>query len=564
MDSDVSLTLDVPTALADRGLELLPYPTLILDDGLQVRFANETARQRFEPPPAAEDPMPPLEIVLGRSGRIPSEARAKIVSCCSSLVREGASGRHDAMIRVAPGHTIALHARGLAPDRWMVVLEDRYGRTDPNAILEDAHRDPLTELGNRRHIEQKLIEALAEDDPDNHPAVLVFDVDRFGDINDRRGWQGGDALLRAIAGRLRRATREADQIARLEGNCFAVLQFNGLGADNLAVRLVDLLGRPYLVRSEVETIGISVGIARAPEDGGSPASLLRNADLARLEAKDAGGHTWRRFGQTMAERARSRLELEADLRKAHVTKQITVAFQPKVNLRNQRITGFEALARWSHPGRGAVPPGLFIPVAEDIGLIWPIGERVLRAACAAASAWPDPLTVAVNISGRQLDEGPKFVSMVMDALRGAGLPARRLELEVTEAALLRRPEEAQAVLRELHDLGVRMTMDNFGSGFSSLRRLRTFPFDTIAIDQGLIRSLDSSGESGAIVRSLATLGVGLGMSVIAAGVETRNQARMVMSDGCTDIQGFLISRPVPAEDVGSVLALDIRDMLSEG
>ncbi len=560
----MSLTLDVPLdiPLADRALELLPYPTVILDGKLRVRLANETARQRFEPPTEAEDPTPLLDDVLGRSGRIPSEARLRIMSCCAALVRGGGqNGRHDAIIAVAPGHTIALHARALAEHRWMVVLEDRHGRTDPGSILDEAHRDKLTELGNRHHIELKLTEALTDDDPDNHPALLVFDIDRFAEINDRLGRQGGDAMLRAIAGRLRRATRDADQLARLEGDTFAVLQHNGLGADNLAVRLVDLLGRPYLIRSEVATVGISVGIARAPGDGAAAMTLLRNADLARREAKEAGGHTWRRFGQTMAERARSRLELEADLRKAVSASQFTLAYQPKIDLKSRSVTGFEALARWTHPGRGAVPPGLFIPVAEDIGLIGQLGDFLLRAACQDAARWPDPITVAVNVSGRQLDSGQKFVAEVQGALQVSGLPARRLELEITEAALTRRPEDVHTVLRDLHDLGIRITMDNFGSGNSSLRQLRMFPFDTIKIDQSFVRTLDSRADSGALIRAVATLGQGLGMAVIAEGVETSNQARMVAADGCSGIQGFLISRPVAAAEAAALLTKDVSHVL---
>lgn len=557
----MSLTLepDGETLLADRALELLPWPTVIIDRKLRVRRANETARQRFDPP---DGPKSALDDVLGWSGRVPADARQRILASCETLIAGGLHNpRQDAMIVVAPGHTIALHGRALSDDRWMVVLEDRHGRVDPGAILEEFFRDPITELGNRPHIERKLEETLADDDPDHHPALLVFDVDRFAEINDRLGRQGGDALLRAIAGRLRRATRDADELCRLEGNSFAVLQNNGLGADNLAVRLVDLLGRPYLLRGEVATIGISVGIARAPADGGTAAALLMNADLARQAAKEAGGHTWRRFGQTMAERARSRLELEADLRKAFAASHFTLAYQPKVDLKSGAIAGFEALSRWTCVGRGAVPPGLFIPVAEDIGLIASLGEQILRTACHDAVAWPEPLTVAVNISVRQLETGPAFVSHVLETLRESGLPPRRLELEITEGALLRRPDEIHAVLRDLHDAGVRITLDNFGSGLGSMRQLRGFPFDTVKIDQDFVQTLDSNEASVAIVRAVATLGAGLGLHVIATGVETIGQARLVRAYGCSGIQGFLIYTPVVAAAVPSVLARDIAAVL---
>jgi diguanylate cyclase (GGDEF)-like protein len=567
MEPDVSARLetkDAPLSMAENALEQFPWPVVIVDGDLRLRVANASARVRLEPPPPEEDPAPSLETVLARSGRIPSDVRLRILSCCGAEIRGGGpTAKSETIIALSPGHTIALYARALGNDRWMVVLEDRLGRIDPDAFPDEAHRDKLTELGNRRHIEKKLTEVQSDEDPDNHPAILLFDVDRFREINDRLGRHGGDALLRAISGRLRRATRDAEQLARLDGDIFAVLQYNGQTADNLAARLVDLLGRPYLVRGEVVTIGVSLGIARAPEDGGTAETLLRNADLARGEAKEAGGHTWRRYGQSMAERARSRLELEADLRKALALGQFSMAYQPKVNLRTRRVTGFEALARWTHPRRGAVPPGVFIPVAEDIGIINQIGDWALRTACRDAMAWPDPLTVAVNVSPKQLGHGQHLISQVVAALRDVGLPTRRLELEITESALTRHPDDSRTLLRELHDLGVRIAMDDFGTGYSSMGQLRTFPFDVIKIDQSFIWSLDSNNDSGAVVRAIATLGAGLGMSVIAEGVETRNQARMVEIDGCSDIQGFLISRAVPAEDVEALLTLDVAALLAD-
>ena len=561
----MSLPLDDPdtiASLAGSALEQMPYPVVILDRDLRLRLANAEARARLEPPPPEEDPCPPFAAVLARSGRIPADVRLRILSCCGAEIRgRNSPGRHDAVFSLSPGHTVALFARPLGPDRWMVVLEDRRRGGESGALAGEDQRDTLTGIGNRPHFEAQLTAALRDDDPDNRPAILVFDLDRFRAINDLLGRAGGDALLRAAAGRLRRATRDADQVARLEGDQFAVLQYNGHATDHLAARLVDLLSRPYLVRGEVVTVGISLGVARSPGDGDSAAVLLHHADLARREAKEAGGQAWRRFGQSMADRARSRLDLESDLRKALVLGQLSLAFQPKVNLRTHAVTGFEALARWTHPKRGIVPPGLFIPVAEDIGLIAPIGDWALRAACREAAGWPDPLSVAVNVSARQLDDGPHFLAQVVAALRESGLPARRLELEITESALTRRPDEARALLRELHDLGVRIAMDDFGAGYSSLSQLRTFPFDSIKIDRSFVSSLDSDNESGALVRAIATLGAGLGMAVVAEGVETRGQARMVAADGCTDIQGYLISKPIPAADIRALLARDLSATL---
>ncbi|MSP02673.1 MAG: EAL domain-containing protein [Acetobacteraceae bacterium] len=561
----MSLTLDEPdtfASLADCALEQMPYPVVVLDRDLRLRLANAAARERLDAVAMGEDPCPPFDAVLARSGRIPADVRLRILSCCGAEVRgRNTRGRHDAVFSLSPGHTIALFARRLGPDRWMVVLEDRHRAAGPGGEAEESHRDRLTGIGNRHHIEKQLAAALCDDDPDSQPAILVFDIDRFRSINDHLGRNGGDALLRAVAGRLRHATRDADQLARLEGDQFAVLQHNGQSADHLAARLVDLLNRPYLVRGEVVTSGISLGVARAPGDGATASELLHHADLARREAKDAGGHAWRRFGQSMADRARSRLDLESDLRKALALGQLSLAYQPKVNLRTRAVTGFEALARWTHPKRGMVPPALFIPVAEDIRLIASIGDWALRTACQEAAAWPEPLTVAVNVSARQLDDGQHFLTQVAVSLRESGLPARRLELEITESALTRRPDEARALLRDLHEMGVRIAIDDFGTGYSSLGQLRTFPFDSIKIDRSFVSSLDSDHDSGALVRAIATLGSGLGMTVIAEGVETRNQARMVEADGCTDIQGFLIGRPVPAAEVRALLARNMSDLL---
>jgi diguanylate cyclase (GGDEF)-like protein len=565
MEPDVNVLLDAPresAASADNAFELMPFPVVILDRDLRLRLANAAARSRLKPPAADLDPYPPFDTVLARSGRIPIDVRLRILSCCGAEVRDGdGQGKHDAVFELTSGRTIALFARPLGEGRWMVVLEDRRGRGDPDAISEENYRDSLTEIGNRRHIETKLAEALSEDDPDNQPAILVFDIDRFRSVNDRLGRKGGDALLRAVVSRVRQATRESDQIARLDADTFAILLYNGRAADILAPRLVDLLGRPYLIRGEVATIGISVGVARAPADGATAALLMQHADFARHEAKEAGGQTWRHYGHSMADRARLRQELEADLRKALAQGQLSLAYQPRVNLRTRTVTGFEALARWTHPKRGAVPPAVFIPVAEDIGLIGPIGDWALHAACQDAASWPEPLLVSVNVLARQLDDEQHFISQVTAALRESGLPTRRLELEMTESALTRRPEETRILLRDLHELGVRIAMDNFGTGRGSLQQIRTLPFDTIKIDQSFIRSLDSNNDSGAVVRAVAALGTGLGMTVIAEGVETLNQARMVEADGCTEIQGYLVSKPLPAAGVEALLARDLAASL---
>jgi diguanylate cyclase (GGDEF)-like protein len=556
-EPEVSLTLDRQDqmdALGTRALERMPYPTLILDGDLRLRFANAMARDRLEPPAPEDDPAPPLDAVLNRSGRVSGDLRLRIMSCCAAVVH--GRDRHDALLAVAPGQSIAFHGRALGDGRWMVVLEERIAAIDPAAITDEAHRDSVTDLGNRLHMDQKIADALRHEDQEQPPAILIFDIDRFRDINDRMGRQGGDALLRAMAGRLKRATRDADHIARLDADRFGVLQANGQGAEHLAARLIDILSRPYLIRGELATIAVSAGIALAVP-GQTPAAMVDSANLARMEAKRAGGNAWRRFGQSLADRARSRQDLEADLRKALSLEQLSLAFQPKVNARTFAITGFEALARWTHPVRGAVPPGLFIPIAEEIGAIGPIGAWALRQACRAATLWPEPLGVSVNVSARQLADGRRLVDDVLESLRDASLPPRRLTLEFAEGALIRRPDEVRTILTELRDLGVRIALDDFGAGDMSLRQLRTFPFDQVSLDQTLIRTLDSAADSGATIRAIATLGAGLGITVVAEGVETRHQAMILRGDGCTEIQGYLFSRPVTEIEVPALLNRDL-------
>ena len=547
---------DANADLSVRALEQLPYVAVILDSELLVRRANAAARKRFEPPD--DDPAPALEYVLGRSGRIPRDVRQRIIACCRTAVQGPQSPEgHDAVIAVSSGHSIEFHARYLGADRWLMVMEDRKGRADPRAILDETCRDPLTGLGNRKHLDLKTTEALTKGETEHRPAILVFDIDRFGDVNDRMGQAGGDELLRAMAGRLWGATRGTDQIIRLDGDLFAILQINGDGAEKLAARLVSILSRPYLVRGEVLTITVSAGIAHATAEDITATDLLRQACEAWREAKGAGGNFWFRYGQTLPDRARSRRDLEADVRDALSAGQMSIVYQPKLDLRTGTIQGFEALARWRHPTRGDVPPSLFIPVAEDIGAIHDIGAWAIRAACETALIWPEHLTVSVNVSPRQMEDGWRFLNQVASILSETGLAPNRLELELEESALIRNPEGARAILGGLRDLGVRLALDDFGAGPASLRTLRTFPFDTMKIDQSFVEGLDREPDAAAVIQALAALGRGLHMTVVAPGVETEGQARMVERAGCRAIQGYLISEPVSPENIPDLLVRDL-------
>ncbi len=413
--------------------------------------------------------------------------------------------------------------------------------------------DSLTGLSDRQWFRERLAALLQIQDPADDVAVLMIDLDRFKAINDSHGHPVGDALLQVVAQRLRSAVRKGDVVSRLGGDEFAVALPVAAAAEGLGARLVDLLSRPYLIEGHVAIIGASIGIAVGPRDGADAAALVRAADLALYQAKEDGRQMVRVFNQEMDSRARARHILLDDLRRALALQQFELHYQPQTNLTSRELVGFEALIRWRHPEHGLVPPDRFIPLAEEMGLIVPIGEWVLRTACREAMSWPGELTIAVNVSAKQLADRDRLPRVVQAALDATGLPARRLEVEITESALVRHEKEALHVLHALRAIGVRVSMDDFGTGYSSLSQLRSFPFDKLKIDRSFVRDLSGNGEAIAVVRAIAALGASLGMTTTAEGVETAEQEAMIRADGCTDMQGYLVSRPVPAGDVAGLI-----------
>ena len=388
-------------------------------------------------------------------------------------------------------------------------------------------------------------------------AVLAVDLDRFKTVNDTLGHPIGDVLLQKVAERLQSAVRPTDTVARFGGDEFAVIQGNVsdvIGAETLAKRIVDLLGRAYIVDGHLINIGASVGVAIAPDDGTDPDVLLKNADLALYRAKTDGRDTFRFFTPEMDARMRARRSLELDLRKALALHEFELVYQPQMNLETNQLVACEALMRWNHPSRGLVSPADFIPLAEEIGLIVSIGEWVVRTACNEAANWPQELCVAVNLSPAQF-KSKKLVQAVASALSSSGLAPSRLELEITEGVLLQENEANLTTLHALRGLGLRISMDDFGTGYSSLSYLRSFPFDKIKIDRSFVSGGKSQEESMAIVRAIASLGASFGMTTVAEGVETPEQMSRIRHEGCTDVQGYLISRPV--------LATAIRTLFSE-
>ena len=455
------------------------------------------------------------------------------------------------------GESLVLEISPLSDTGWSVTVELSSARADRRQGGPDGALDSLTGLPNRTRYQARLGEARSRLERSGEGfAVLAVDLDRFKHVNDTLGHPIGDALLQKVAERLQSAVRPTDTVARFGGDEFAVLQSNVtdvVGAEVLAKRIVDLLGRAYIVEGHLINIGASVGIAIAPADGSNPDVLLKNADLALYRAKTDGRDTFRFFEAEMDARMQARRSLELDLRKALAMHEFELVYQPQMNLETDELVGCEALIRWNHPTRGLVSPADFIPLAEEIGLIVPIGEWVVRTACAEAARWPEGLSVAVNLSPAQF-KSKKLVQAVASALAASGLAPGRLELEITEGVLLQENEANLATLHALRALGLRISMDDFGTGYSSLSYLRSFPFDKIKIDRSFISGGKANGDSMAIVRAIASLGASFGMTTVAEGVETPEQMSRIRQEGCTDVQGYFISRPISALDIRTLFA----------
>ncbi|MBO0758840.1 MAG: EAL domain-containing protein, partial [Bradyrhizobiaceae bacterium] len=418
-------------------------------------------------------------------------------------------------------------------------------------IAHMAHHDALTDLPNRALLRERLEAALAYVRHGDSLAVHYLDLDHFKSINDTLGHTIGDELLKMVAARLRGCVRDTDTVARLGGDEFAIVQI-GLrdikDAADLAQRILDVFKDPIEPRGHHVVADVSIGIAVAPHDGVNSDQLLKNADLALYGAKADGRGTYRFFESEMDVRMKLRHSMEIDLRHAIAKSEFELHYQPQINALSNRICGCEALLRWRHRDRGLIAPSEFIPVAEETGLIVPLGEWAVRQACVDAAMWPADVKVAVNISPAQL-MNPNLVPVVVNALAASGMPASRLEFEITEAVLLQNNEKTIATLHQLRLLGARIALDDFGTGYSSLSYLRRFPFDKIKIDRSFIE--DVSGEEGAlaIVQAIMNLAVSLHMTTTAEGVETEEQLQVVRSLGCTELQGYLFSAARPANEI---------------
>ncbi len=511
--------------------------------------------------------------------RVHGRALAEVLDCATVLDEASVQGMHELCIRAVgarqaqegvfpasgqDARTLEVRVVQLDEATWMATLEDATERQAEEArAIEQAMCDMLTGLPNRQVFQQRATRVLddvaagRERAPESPQACLMMlDLDRFKPVNDTLGHAIGDSMLRLVAKRLRLVLRGNDVVARLGGDEFAIL-LEGLGERglaDLAKRLVDVVGRPYLVDGHVINIGVSIGLARAPQDGAQYDQLLRNADLALYHAKRAGRGRFIFFDTYMKARAAARRSLEMDLRKALALAEFVLHYQPQVDLERNAIVGFEALLRWHHPQRGVIAPGDFIPLAEEIGLIKPLGEWVLREACREAASWPGELCVAVNVAPQQFADANRLVGVIARVLAESGLAGEQLEIEVTESVLLSDEASVLGALHQIRDMGVRVAMDDFGTGYSSLSQLRSFPFDKIKIDKSFLSAGEDLDGQNAAIRAITALGASLGMATIAEGVETVEQLQRIQNEGCGSVQGYLFSRPVPADQVAGVIS----------
>ncbi|WFU20311.1 EAL domain-containing protein [Bradyrhizobium sp. CB3481] len=465
--------------------------------------------------------------------------------------------RNVMVISTPDGRSIQIVNEPVADGGWLATHEDiTERRRAEERITHLAHYDALTELPNRTLFHERLKRELSHLAPGRQLAVLYIDIDEFKSVNDSLGHMIGDELLKSVAASLAACARKSDFVARLGGDEFAIVQTGIEDTDDvmmLVSRIFEAIRSPYQCLGHQVTTDASIGIALAPQDGTDIDQILKNADLAMYAAKAAGRRTYRFFEADMEAEVRARRSLEMDLRRALIDGGFEVYYQPCLGLQTNAITGCEALVRWRHPQRGMISPAEFIPLAEDTGLINQLGEWVLTTACKEAAGWPGNVRLAVNVSPIQFRSGTLALK-VMAALAESGLAAGRLELEITEAVLIRDDEAALAVLHDLRAIGVRIALDDFGTGYSSLSYLQRFPFDKIKIDRCFISDIAEPEGSSCIVQAVVNIAAERHMTTTAEGVETEQQRELLRELGCSEMQGYLFSPPKPAADIRPMLS----------
>jgi diguanylate cyclase (GGDEF)-like protein/PAS domain S-box-containing protein len=541
----------------DAALENMQQGLAMYDSAQRLVVCNRRYAEMYALPPELAQAGTPLKAIIEHriaNGEFDGRSADDLIQNMTARVSGEEPVSYTSHLR--DGRHIAVSVQTMADGGTVTTHHDITElRRSQARIAHLALHDTLTGLPNRALLNERLEDALRRVKRGEILAVHLLDLDRFKNVNDTLGHPAGDCLLKMVSERLRPLVRETDTIARMGGDEFAIVQTaiaQPLDATSLAHRVIEALSAPYTIIDHQVIIGASVGIAIGPDDGVTPEQLMRNADLALYRAKGDGRGTYRFFEREMDAQMQTRRHLEDDLRAALPAHQFQLHYQPVVDLASNEVNGFEALVRWRHPERGLLLPGSFIPLAEEIGFIIPLGEWVLREACATAARWPEELKIAVNLSPLQF-RSSGLVQLVVNALAATGLDAHRLELEVTESTLLQDCEATLSILFQLRALGVRIAMDDFGTGYSSLSYLQSFPFDRIKIDRSFVKDIADRVGSLNIVRAVAAMANGLGMTTTAEGVETEEQLETVKAEGCTEMQGFLFSQPMPAEEVDRFL-----------
>lgn len=541
----------------DAALNNMPHGLCMFDGETRLILCNTAYRRMYDLPEYLTCPGTPVQAIFDHriaNGSAPVDWAAYHDIVIESELRHGdLVNRH---ILLEDGRTIQITHNPIAEGGYVAHHEDVTANLIAAADRHLARHDVLTGLPNRVLLRERLDWALARSGKTNPLSVLCIDLDHFKAVNDTLGHPVGDHLLRAVTERLTACVREADTVARLGGDEFVVLLPGTQGrkqTQDLARRLIETVGAPFEIQGHRITIGASIGVAMAPIDGDHSEALLAKADLALYRAKAQGRATACFFEPGMDARAVARRKLEQDLREAVQTEGFELHYQPEMDAKSGAIIGFEALLRWNRPGQGTVPAAEFIALAEETGLIASLDEWVIARACADATRWPETVFVAVNLSPAQF-RSRSLIDTVARALAASGLAPERLELEVGESMLRSDGEQALATLHQLRGLGIRIALDDFGAGYSSLGCLRLFAFDKIKIDPSFITGASQAGPCAAIVKAVAELGASLGAVTTAEGVETAEQLAQAREHGCDAAQGYLLGRARPASDIPAMLA----------
>jgi diguanylate cyclase (GGDEF)-like protein len=535
----------------DTALNNMPHGLCMLDSERRIVVSNRRMNQLLGLPPNLDPKgMDSRQLVqiCGQAGTIDTP-EAKQLSR-SFEARLNATKVKELVLDTRDGHTLEMTFQPMATGGMVVLIQDITERKLAEARINHLARfDALTGLPNRMVLRDRLYQGMVESTPGHAFAIHFIDLDDFKQVNDTLGHPRGDMLLQAVADRLQGIISDTDLVVRFGGDEFVVLQSPVEALDEastLARHIVEGVGRPYTIDGHQVVIGASIGIALSPKDGVDADQLLKNADMALYSAKSHDRGTWRFFRPEMGVDTQARRNLELDLRHALQREQFKVYYQPIIDPRTNRITACEALLRWAHPDRGMVQPAEFIPVAEEMGTIVEIGNWVLRQACLECCKWPEDISVAVNLSPVQFDRSD-LPTIVRQTLAETGLPASRLELEITEMTLLHDTRGIRAALLELQDIGVRISLDDFGTGYSSLSYLHSFPLHKVKIDRSFLQGLGDSDQTLTLLRGVTRLSAELGLSVTVEGIETLEQLELISSDGSVDgAQGYLFGKPAPA------------------